>query len=70
MKLAKRGEIDSNERAIIISTAHGLKFADFKINYHEGKLQDLKSQFANHPIELPADAQAVSEKLEELLSSR
>ncbi len=55
LKLLDRGEIQSHERVIVVSTSHGLKFIDFKRRYHEGKLRGIASQYANHPIELPAD---------------
>jgi threonine synthase len=54
-KLLERGQIKSHERVVVISTAHGLKFTDFKRRYHEGKLRGVKSRYANLPIELPAD---------------
>lgn len=53
-KLLQRGQIKSHERVIVISTAHGLKFTDFKRRYHEGKLRGLASRYANRPVELPA----------------
>jgi threonine synthase len=52
-KLLKRGEIKKDERVVVISTAHGLKFADFKVKYHENKLEGVESQYANVPVELP-----------------
>ena len=55
LKLLDRGEIQSHERVIVVSTAHGLKFTDFKRRYHEGKLRGMASQYANLPIELSAD---------------
>lgn len=54
-KLLARGQIKPHERVVVISTAHGLKFTDFKRRYHEGKLQDAPSRYANRPVELPAD---------------
>ncbi len=54
-KLAGRGVIGANDRVVVISTAHGLKFTDFKIQYHESQLQDVESRHANLPVELPAD---------------
>jgi threonine synthase len=53
-KLLKGGQIKAHERVIVISTAHGLKFTDFKRRYHEGKLRGMASRYANHPVELPA----------------
>jgi threonine synthase len=54
-KLLERGQIKPHERVVVISTAHGLKFTDFKRRYHEGKLRGMASRHANLPIELPAD---------------
>lgn len=54
-KLVARGQIKATERVVVISTAHGLKFTDFKRRYHEGKLRGMASRHANRPVELPAD---------------
>jgi len=54
-KLLERRWIQPHEKVVVISTAHGLKFTDFKRRYHEGKLRGLASRHANRPIELPAD---------------
>lgn len=53
VKLLERGVIRKNERVVVISTAHGLKFADMKIAYHQQRLEGLVSRYANRPIELP-----------------
>lgn len=58
-KLVTRGEIGKSERVIVISTASGLKFADFKVAYHTGTLTGVASRYANPPIELPNDYDAV-----------
>jgi len=58
-KLVDRGDIKPNERVIVISTAHGLKFTDFKLKYHTGRLKGIEPTFANEPIELPPDYQTV-----------
>ncbi len=63
-KLVARGDIRSNERVVVISTANGLKFADFKIGYHEERLPGITSHHANHPIALPNDYDAVIRALE------
>jgi threonine synthase len=44
---------------VVISTAHGLKFTDFKVGYHDRALADVAAQHANPPVELPADYDAV-----------
>jgi threonine synthase len=69
IKLLKTGKIDKSEHVVIISTAHGLKFTDFKVNYHEGTL-DFPCRFANRPIELPPTVDAVREALKQALRKR
>jgi threonine synthase len=54
-KLLKRGEIKKDERVVVISTAHGLKFTDFKVKYHENQLEGVESKYANVPVELPPE---------------
>ncbi|MBC8550811.1 MAG: threonine synthase [Candidatus Brocadiales bacterium] len=54
-KLLKRNEIKKDERIVVISTAHGLKFADFKVKYHENQLEEVESEHANAPVELPPE---------------
>ncbi|MFQ5895698.1 MAG: threonine synthase [Nitrospinota bacterium] len=67
IKLLERGEIRPRDRVIVISTAHGLKFTDFKLRYHEGRLPDVESRYANLPVELPADFGQVMEAIDEQL---
>ena len=69
IKLLKSGKIDKSERVVVISTAHGLKFTDFKVRYHEEAL-DFPCRFANKPIELPPRVDAVKEALEYALHKR
>ncbi len=66
-KLVERGVIRRSERVIVISTANGLKFTDFKVGYHEGKLAGVESPHANPPLELEADAGLVREAIERAL---
>ncbi len=66
-KLAARGEIGPEERVVVVSTAHGLKFTDFKVGYHRGTLDEVVARHANPPIELAADAGAVRRVLDEKL---
>jgi len=54
-KLLKRDEIKKDERVVVISTAHGLKFTDFKVKYHENQLEEVESQYANAPVDLPPE---------------
>jgi threonine synthase len=54
-KLLARGVIKGNERVVCVSTAHGLKFTEFKSAYHESRLPGVTSHRANPPVNLPAD---------------
>ncbi len=66
-KLAARGEIRPEHKVVVISTAHGLKFTGFKVGYHEQTLDEVAARYANPPLALPADSQAVRNALEKIL---
>jgi threonine synthase len=59
IKLIERGEIKEADRVVVISTANGLKFPDFKVRYHLGQLAEVKSQCANAPMEVAANLETV-----------
>ncbi len=59
IKLRERGEIATSDRVVVISTANGLKFTDFKLGYHEGRLPGVTPRNPNLPIDLPNDYDAV-----------
>jgi threonine synthase len=65
-KLVRRGDIKRNDRVIVISTANGLKFADFKVAYHTGTLSGITPQRRNPPVELPDDYDAVRRVLDDI----
>jgi threonine synthase len=65
-KLREKGVIGAGERVVVVSTASGLKFTDAKVRYHDGALQGVTSRFANPPLALPADEQAVSDAISTL----
>lgn len=58
LKLSQRGLIFRDERVIVISTANGLKFPEFKQGYHERTLP-LDTTYANAPLVVPNDFDAV-----------
>jgi threonine synthase len=62
-KLIARGEIRAEDRVVVISTAHGLKFVDFKVDYHRMQLEDIVPDHPNPPIELPADYDTVRSQM-------
>jgi len=69
IKLLRAGKIDKSERVVVISTAHGLKFIEMKVRYHNREL-DFPCRHANRPVELPPRADAVKEALREALRRR
>jgi threonine synthase len=54
---------------VVISTAHGLKFNEFKVGYHEGTLPDVSARHRNPPVELPADPAAVRRALDSFFAT-
>ncbi len=66
-KMAERGEIKRDDSVIVISTAHGLKFTDFKVGYHENTLPDVVSRHKNSPVELPASYDAVQRAIDQAI---
>ncbi|HHE72908.1 MAG TPA: pyridoxal-phosphate dependent enzyme, partial [Chloroflexi bacterium] len=64
-KMVARGDIQPDDRVVVISTAHGLKFTDFKVGYHNGTLPDVVSRYRNPPVELPADYDTVRRTIDE-----
>jgi threonine synthase len=58
-KLVARGEITRDQKVVVVSTANGLKFSDFKLQYHTRQLEGIDARLANTPVELPNDYDAV-----------
>jgi len=69
-KLVERGVIGSQDRVVVISTAHGLKFTGFKVGYHEGTLPGVEALRRNPPLELPPDAAIVGDAIARELDRR
>jgi threonine synthase len=67
-KLIARGEVSRSDRIIVISTASGLKFTDFKVAYHTGDARQ-RGRFANPPIELPNSYDEVRKVVDALTST-
>lgn len=69
VKLLKAGKIDKSEQVVVISTAHGLKFVEMKVKYHQNEL-GFPCRYANQPIELPARLGAVKDALNKALAEK
>ncbi len=63
IKLLERKAIDPAAKTVVISTANGLKFPEFKIAYHEGRIDGVTPRHANLPVPLPAEFQAVRDAI-------
>jgi threonine synthase len=62
-KLVARGTIKPSDRVVVVSTASGLKFTEFKVRYHERALEGLSCSGANQPISLPPDFGQVADTI-------
>jgi len=62
-KLHEKASISKEESVVIISTAHGLKFSEFKAGYHEQKLEGISPKYANAIQYLPANVGAVIDRI-------
>lgn len=63
LKLQAKKVFKPKDRIVVISTAHGLKFVEFKIGYHKKQIEGIFSKYANAPIELPADYDTVRDTI-------
>jgi threonine synthase len=63
-KLVERGVIAGRDRVVVLSTAHGLKFSDFKMAYHDKRLEGIASWQPNPPVLLPASYDAVMDAID------
>ena len=59
IKFVQRGEVKPNERVVVVSTAHGLKFSESKSAYHTDTLPGVTPTYRNPMVELAADRTAV-----------
>ncbi|XP_031109120.1 threonine synthase 1, chloroplastic-like [Ipomoea triloba] len=63
MKLRERGVIGAHDRTVVVSTAHGLKFTQSKIEYHSRNIPGMDCRFANPPVNVKADFGSVMDVL-------
>jgi len=63
LKLRDNGTIGPNDRTVIVSTAHGLKFTQSKIDYHGQKIEGMPCQYANPPVRVKDSMSSVIDAL-------
>lgn len=68
-KLVAQKIIRKNDRVVVVSTAHGLKFTEFKARYHEEALE-FPSRYANKPVSLGSSPRQVALALHKELDRR
>jgi threonine synthase len=69
-KLRARDLIQPGQRVVVIATANGLKFTQFKIRYHEDQIRDVDSKHPNRPVHLPSEFEAVKASVFRELEAR
>ncbi|KAL2945186.1 Threonine synthase chloroplastic [Bienertia sinuspersici] len=69
IKLRNSGVIGPNDRTVVVSTAHGLKFTQSKVDYHSKNIPDMPCKFANPPVQVKADFGAVMDVLSGYLNT-
>jgi threonine synthase len=65
LKLATRGVIGRGENVVCVLTGHVLKDPDIVVAYHERKLADIASTFANPPVRCAATMAGVLAAMDE-----
>lgn len=67
-QLVEEGEVRRGDRSVVVSTASGLKFPEFKVRYHEGA-EGVSGTHANRPVQCEASVDAVREAVERSLEA-
>ncbi len=65
IKLRERNVIGPNDRTVVVSTAHGLKFTQSKIAYHSKDIAGFSCQYANPPVAVKDNLGAVMDVLKQ-----
>ena len=64
LKLLGKKILSPKEKIVVVSTAHGLKFVEFKAGYHRSALEGISSELGNVPVELPNDYKVVRDAIQ------
>jgi threonine synthase len=63
LKARASGLIGTDERVVVVATAHGCKFSRTTIDYHTGRIEGVDPARANRIVEIEADARAIERLL-------
>jgi threonine synthase len=69
MKLIRSGAIPRKSRVVALSTAHGLKFIDFKMRFHQGRLPESDRVLSNLPVDVAPTVSAVLAAIEDRVTA-
>jgi len=69
-KLIGSGTIPKVSKVVVISTAHGLKFVDFKLRFHRNELAGTSAALTNLPIEVPSNSDAIRDVIDGKIPAR
>ncbi|RAL50482.1 hypothetical protein DM860_016949 [Cuscuta australis] len=70
IKLRRSGVIKPTDKTVVVSTAHGLKFTQSKVDYHSGAIKDIGSRFANPPVQVKPDYGSIMDVLKKYLLNK
>lgn len=59
VQLVAEGAIGPGETAVVVCTAHGIKFSQTTLDYHLGMLRGVSGNLANPPLDAPATVEAL-----------
>jgi threonine synthase len=54
---------------VVVSTAHGLKFAQAKVAYHSSAIEGMTCKYANPPVQVKEDFGAVMDAISKKFST-
>ena len=69
IKLRESGVIAPSDRTVVVSTAHGLKFAQSKVAYHSKGIDGVDSKYSNPPVTVKEDIGAVMDAINDKFRS-
>jgi threonine synthase len=69
-KLIRSGVIPKVSKVVVISTAHGLKFVDFKLRFHRKELEGTSAGLSNLPIDVPSNSDAIRSVIDGKIPAR
>jgi threonine synthase len=65
-KLRANGLVQPDHRVVVVSTANGLKFTEFKLAYHERRIAGVTASRANEAVIMPPNVERVAQAIAEM----